>query len=151
MKWYSYLILALALVLVLLLVQNTTTDQALNAGVQTAPTGLVTQNQQPTDSAVGGRTATTENGAVVRMYALFIEDDQFAPNTFELNEGETLRLILSSDTYETIDFMVPAVGYVEELDIAEEAEISGLTEGTYDFFCTTCSPELHGTILVHGK
>lgn len=133
MKWYGFILIAAILFVVFLAIQPSTPVEE-----QVAPTANVVAEPE------------MQKEVATLQYDLYIVGNEVLPVTYEATAGDTVVLaVVDTAGYDTIDFQVPELGIVEELDVGDEVVFTVPEEGNFDFFCMTCSPALQGNILVH--
>jgi plastocyanin len=136
MKWYGYILIAALLFVVLTLVRSPVVAQT----NEQVPVAFIAVQDTPTEPA---------RKVQELQYDMYVVGNEFIPVTYEAEAGDTIRLTLVSDTEGTIDFQLPELHIVEELDAGESVVFTVPRAGNYDFFCMTCGPAMQGNILVH--
>lgn len=131
MRWYGFMIIALALLAVFFIIQDPSVTEQI-------PTGLAVE-----DSSVKEQTFT-------RTYDIYVIGNEFIPNTYEANAGDIVSLtFVRTGVYDEIDFQIPVLNIVERVAAGDEISFTVPNDGTYDFFCERCGPQMQGSILVH--
>jgi plastocyanin len=140
MKWYGYILIA-ALLFVILTVVRAPAMVETSETIDVPVAFIAVQDTQVNQP---------EKQGVERQYDIYVVGNEFIPVTYEAEAGDTIRLTLVSDVEdETIDFQLPELNIVEELDAGDSVEFVVPHAGNYDFFCMTCGPAMQGNILVH--
>ena len=95
--------------------------------------------------------APAEAGTV--EYILFITGDEFSPNVMTANQGDTLRITVANGQEvdgkeKPYDFLIPGLGVSEYVSTGDMFEFEASNKGEFEFYCSTCSPEISGMLIV---
>lgn len=110
--------------------------------------------QEPTDDMLPAQqTESSSEAEVIVEYTLFISGDEFSPNVMEVSLGDVVRVTVANGQdvdgeEKPYDFLIPGLSVAEYVSTGDIFEFTAEETGDFEFYCSTCSPQIYGTLIV---